>query len=157
MESFNTFSTKPSCRSRTGGRKNGGPVKGASTGIYPHLEGAVAVGRVPPEASAWPRAGADRIVCVGWGIARGPREFDRLKGFDIDVGWAYYLERGEDERTVSMPAVAGALHANDLPMEAQRAIETRGRTAVEAVLGEDEPARYLVVSSTGAGPSKRAY
>jgi hypothetical protein len=48
-------------------------------------------------------------VCVGWDIARGPREFDRLKGFDIDVGWAYYLERGEDERTVSVLAATGAL------------------------------------------------
>jgi hypothetical protein len=95
-------------------------------------------------------------VCVSWGIARGPREFDRLEGFDMDVGWAYYLERGEDERTVSVIAAAGTLRANDLPLEAQRAIETRGRTAVEAVLGEDEPARYLVVSSTGVGPSKTA-
>jgi hypothetical protein len=125
--------------------------------MYPRLEGAVAVRAGAASGQRMARAGGDRIVRVGWGIARGPREFERLEGFDIDVGWAYYLERGEEERTVSVLAAAGALRANDLPMEAQRAIETRGRTAVEAVLGEDEPARYLVVSSTGVGPSKRAY
>jgi hypothetical protein len=89
---------------------------------------------------------------VRWVTVKGPREFDHLRGFDMDVGWAYDIARDTDRRTVSVIVAGGRLRSNDLPMESQRAIETKGRSAVEAVLEQDEPPRYLIISSGGVRP-----
>jgi hypothetical protein len=97
-----------------------------------------------------------RIISVSWSIARGPREFEALEGFDMDVGWAYYLERGEEERTVSVIVSGGRLRSNQLPWDARRSIETRGRAAVETVLGESEPPRYLMVTPLGVERRERS-
>src|SRR5438874_2384433 len=86
---------------------------------------------------------------MAWHIDRGPTEFDQLRSFDMDVGWAYYIVRGAEERTVSVIVAGGRLNSEELPEDSREAIRTKGRSAVEAVLSLDEPPRYLAVTSTG--------
>jgi hypothetical protein len=85
---------------------------------------------------------------LSWEIASGPREFDGLSGFDMDVAWAYDLERDGYRRPVSVVLGRGCLGA-DLPDDAYRAVVTEGRSAVEAVCERDQPPRYLLVSRSG--------
>jgi hypothetical protein len=38
---------------------------------------------------------------------RGPREFTNLGSFDMDVGWAYDLERNDETQTISVIVAGG--------------------------------------------------
>lgn len=72
----------------------------------------------------------------------------------IDIGWSWRISRlgSEDDRYVNVEVVRGRLAVLELPPVAAAAIETRGRSAVEAILGVDEPPSRLVVSSLGVTP-----
>jgi hypothetical protein len=85
---------------------------------------------------------------LSWEIANGPREFENLHGFEMDVAWGYDLERDGYRRTVSVIVAPGCLGA-DLGDDAYRAIVTQGRSAVEAICVRDDPPRYLLVSREG--------
>jgi hypothetical protein len=74
-------------------------------------------------------------------------------GVDIDLGWAWRVERaGFDRRYVRVEVAPGGLRAPDLPSESQNAIRTRGASAVDTFLDYDEPPERLVVSTTGIRP-----
>ena len=92
-------------------------------------------------------------------LDRRPRKvYDEREGFDIDVGWAYRIERessDEPRRTVSVEVVKGGLADPGLPDDSRRAIQSLGQTAVTEVLDRDDPPRYLVVSKRGCSPKTR--
>jgi hypothetical protein len=85
---------------------------------------------------------------MAWEIANGPREFDDLRGFEMDVAWGYDLERDGYRRTVSVIVAPGCIGA-DLADDAHRAVVTQGRSAVEGICTRDQPPRYLLVSRAG--------
>lgn len=87
-----------------------------------------------------------------WKIDAGPRRYDSRGTADIDVGWAYDIERNGERRTISVEVAGGRSGSDELPDDARRAIRTSGRSAVESVLGEDDPPRYLLVGSLGVRP-----
>jgi len=74
-------------------------------------------------------------------------------GTDIDLGWAWRVERdGFDRRYVRVEVTRGGLRAPDLPSESRDAIRTRGASAVDPFLDDDEPPERLVVSTAGVRP-----
>lgn len=86
-----------------------------------------------------------------WQIVSGPRTFDELGGFDMDVGWAYDIERGAERRTISVIVAGGRRNSKELPDESVRAVRSRGRSAVQGVLDRDAPPRYISVTTGGLG------
>jgi hypothetical protein len=86
---------------------------------------------------------------VSWTIYSGPRRFDALGDFDMDLGWAYTLDHDGKHRTVRVIVTDGRTRSRDVPTEVRRAIRTKGRSAVDAVLHRDLPPRYLIVGSAG--------
>jgi hypothetical protein len=90
-----------------------------------------------------------------WQRVSGPREFDKHRGFDMDVGWAWTIERNWTierdgaQRTISVIVAGGLFGSGDLPDDCRRALATRGRSAVDATLGLDEPPRYILVTTGG--------
>lgn len=86
-----------------------------------------------------------------WKTIGGPREFRKTPDArDIDVGWAWDIERPDGERRLIRVYVAGGRAGMPgLPAEARRAISTRGRSAVESVLEREEPPAGFVVTSDG--------
>ena len=89
---------------------------------------------------------------MSWRIIRGPREFDQLESFDMDVGWGYTLERDGEEHTISVIVAGGRAKSAELPDDARQAVSTRSHSAVQAVLANDAPPRYLIVGTTGVQP-----
>jgi hypothetical protein len=86
---------------------------------------------------------------VRWRRVGGSSEFEQLESFDMDVGWAWTIERDAEQRTISVIVAGGRRGSRELPEESRRAIETRGRTAVEGVLDREDPPRYIIVSISG--------
>jgi hypothetical protein len=85
-----------------------------------------------------------------WRVAGGPREYTQTSdGADIDVGWAWELERGGDRRTIRVEVAGGRLGSAHLPDESQEAIRTQGRSALEELLGEPDPPTRVLVTSSG--------
>jgi hypothetical protein len=68
---------------------------------------------------------------------------------DMDVGWVYTIESGNTSRTITVIVASGRLGSSELPQESRRAIETHGRSAVEAVRDRETPPLYLVVGTGG--------
>lgn len=74
-------------------------------------------------------------VMAQWTIVGGPREYEPSGGTDAERGWAWDLERYgvqstvrvELARTAAVVLAAGGPIAN----EAERAVQTRGKSAVE--------------------------
>jgi len=69
---------------------------------------------------------------------------------DAERGWAYDVGRDGEQRTV-LVEVAGTLDAGhgDLPDDVRRALSTHGRSAVDAVLDDDDPPERLTVTTNG--------
>jgi hypothetical protein len=65
------------------------------------------------------------------------------------VGWAWLIRREGDERSVRVEVVGGPFRVTDLPAESRNAIRSRGATAVDAYLVDDEPPDLIVVSTLG--------
>jgi hypothetical protein len=77
-------------------------------------------------------------------------EPEDVSNFDKDASvWLWEIERGEERRyvevTVTMPSLANAA----LPVDVRAARESKGRTAVEAYLRDDDPPRHVVVGTQG--------
>lgn len=89
-----------------------------------------------------------------WRIVGGPREFNATEqAHDIDVGWAYDIERGSERRTIRTAVAGGRLGSSELPDEARRAVRSSGRSAVEAVLADDDPPAMLMIGTGGVRPA----
>jgi hypothetical protein len=84
-----------------------------------------------------------------WRIVEGPREYSQTaEGADIDVGWAWQIERAGERRTIRVEVAGGRLGSSHLPDESQEAVRTSGRSAITPLLTDlDPPARVLVTSS----------
>jgi hypothetical protein len=84
-----------------------------------------------------------------WHIAGGPREVYNVSSLEMDVGWVYTIESGSTSRTITVIVAAGRLGSSELPQESRRAIETHGRSAVEAVRDRETPPLYLLIGTGG--------
>ena len=90
---------------------------------------------------------------AGWRIVAGPVEFTSTPdGADIDMGWRWTIERDAVTRDVRVEIAGSRFDSSNLPDEAVKAVTSRGKSAVEAVLGEDQPPTRIVVSSAGVTP-----
>lgn len=87
-----------------------------------------------------------------WRKVSGPRQYSDRSGRDIDVGWAWTLERDGREATVSVDVAGGRLTSNELPEESRRAIQSRGWSAIVPYLDDDELPAEIMVSTGGVGP-----
>jgi hypothetical protein len=85
-----------------------------------------------------------------WQIAAGPREYTGTPGgVDIDIGWAWDIERDGQRRTVRVEVAGGRLTAQDLSREARDTITTKGESAIRPLLLHAEPAARVLVTSDG--------
>ncbi len=88
-----------------------------------------------------------------WRIVAGPRECSRAQeGSDIDVGWAWDIAHDGEERTIRVEVAGDRMGMPGLPKEAQRAIATRGRSAITPILAHPEPPDRLLVTGEGILP-----
>lgn len=92
-------------------------------------------------------------LMVQWTIVGGPREYEPSGGTDAERGWAWDLERYgvqstvrvELARTAAVVLAAGGPIAN----EAERAVQTRGQSAVELWLDEETLPERIVIHTEG--------
>jgi fido (protein-threonine AMPylation protein) len=85
-----------------------------------------------------------------WQVVGGPREYTQIpEGADIDIGWAWDIERKGERRAVRVEVAGGRLGSRDLPTESQEAIATRGRSAIAPLLVQPEPPTRVLVTSSG--------
>lgn len=67
----------------------------------------------------------------------------------MDIGWRYDLEKDGYGKSVSVIVAGGRLGSPSLPDECRRAIQTKGRSAVAAVLERDHPPEIILVTTAG--------
>lgn len=85
-----------------------------------------------------------------WRIVGGPREYSQtVEGADIDIGWAWEIERGSERRTIRVEVAGGRLGMGELPRDSQDAIRTRGQSAIATRLTEYDPPTRVLVTSGG--------
>lgn len=84
---------------------------------------------------------------MAWERISGPREVAQIGSFDMSRGWGYTIRRDTEERTIGVIVARAPL--GDLPPDAKAAMETRGRSAVDAVPEQEDPPRYLIITSAG--------
>ena len=77
-------------------------------------------------------------------------------GTETEIGWSWTIKRGDEERSVRVEITGRPFVATDLPAKARNAIRSRGATAVDAYLHEDEPPTRIVVSTAGVHPQSDA-
>ncbi len=71
-------------------------------------------------------------------------------GAEFQVGWVWEIKRdGSDARQIRVEVSRGPFVVTDLPAGARNAIRSRGATAVDAFLNQDEPPTRIVVSTLG--------
>ena len=88
---------------------------------------------------------------VGQAIRFGPSP----DGVETELGWSWRISRDGVHRSVRVEvACALKLRPTDLPAESRNAIRSRGATAVDSVLNQDEPPERLVVSTLGVRARK---
>lgn len=89
-------------------------------------------------------------VGEGWRTVGGPREYTQTPdGADIDVGWAWDIQREDQRRVVRIEVAGGRLNSVDLSHESQEAIRTNGRTALQPLLDRIEPPSRVLITSGG--------
>jgi hypothetical protein len=85
-----------------------------------------------------------------WTIGDGPSELAKpLDDASVDVGWVYALMRGDETRTIRVDVSRGPIVGAILPDECGRAVQTRGRSVVTAVLNRDSPPDRVTITTTG--------
>ena len=85
-----------------------------------------------------------------WRIAAGPREYEKgADEADIDIGWAWEIERQGESRTVRVEVAGGRLTSRDLPDDSKLAIRTHGRSAIVALLADPDPATRVLITTSG--------
>jgi hypothetical protein len=87
-----------------------------------------------------------------WRIVDGPATMQYPQGDDWDVCWVWLTGRGEEKRHIAVYVARGCLRGDGLADDSQRAIRTRGESAVAVVLGDAEPPTRLVIARDGIGP-----
>jgi hypothetical protein len=86
-----------------------------------------------------------------WEIISGPREYKPGGvGGSSDLGWAYVIEHGNHRVTVRVDRAAALSEPSKATTEVvRRAIDTNGRSAVEAILDRRTPPRRLLIGTGG--------
>jgi hypothetical protein len=84
-----------------------------------------------------------------WKIISGARVFYEFPGRSVEIGWARDLQHGDDQRTLNVCVSTEAEQATELPQESRDAIRSHGRSAVNAVLTEDDVPWIIEVTPTG--------
>ncbi len=84
---------------------------------------------------------------VRWTVTGGPRPAGS-RGRDA-TGFAWDIERGDDDRTVIVWISRDAQLSSTLPVEVVNAIRTRGRSVVERIVTTDSPPSEVLVATYG--------
>ena len=93
---------------------------------------------------------AAHVPAGRWQITSGPREYHTAPdGADIDVGWAWDLQRDQEQRTVRVEVAGGRLDLASLPEQARDAIRSQGRSALLQFLTSEEPPTRVLITSSG--------
>ena len=83
-----------------------------------------------------------------WRRVAGP--FERTpKGDYFDFGWTWQIARADLGTRDITVEVARSLQTADLPADSREAISTRGASAVDRFLDENEPPPRILVLSAG--------
>jgi hypothetical protein len=95
------------------------------------------------------RSGSSKWTRIGPPLAFGPS----TDPTEIGIGWSWKIRRGPDEeRCIRVEVTGRPFGVTDLPAKAQNAIRSRGATAVDGYLHEDEPPHSIEVSTDGLHP-----
>lgn len=88
---------------------------------------------------------------AAWRVVEGPHESRAWHGpTDLQIVWTWKLERtGGDALQIAVETNGARLDQSGLPTDAREALETRGLSAVRAVLAERAPPARLLVSELG--------
>ena len=85
-----------------------------------------------------------------WKIISGSREFYSIRGRgNVAIGWARDLQRRGDQVTVNVVVPLGVPEMPDLPAESRSAIRSHGKTAIIAVMNDDELPLFIDVTPEG--------
>ena len=84
-----------------------------------------------------------------WKIISGSREFFRLRGREVSIGWARDLQRKDVQVTVNVVVGPGVAEAENLPRESRDAIRSHGKTAIIAVMNDEKLPAIIDVTEKG--------
>lgn len=85
-----------------------------------------------------------------WRItSQAPGQMATWPGWDVEFVWVWPIERDGKARTVCVGVAAGGAELEEIAEESRRAIDTLGRSAVIAVLDNDEPPNQITITSSG--------
>jgi len=85
-----------------------------------------------------------------WKIISGSREFYSIRGRgNVAIGWARDLERRGVQVTVNVVVPLGVPDMPDLPSESRSAIRSHGKTAIIAVMNDEELPLFIDVTPEG--------
>jgi hypothetical protein len=85
-----------------------------------------------------------------WKIISGSREFYSIRGRgNVAIGWARDLERRGVQVTVNVVVPLGVPDRADLPAESRSAIRSHGKTAIIAVMNNEELPVFIDVTPEG--------
>ena len=85
-----------------------------------------------------------------WKIISGSREFYSIRGRgNVAIGWARDLQRHDVQMTVNVVVPLGVADMPDLPSESRSAIRSHGKTAIIAVMNDEELPLFIDVTPEG--------
>jgi hypothetical protein len=84
-----------------------------------------------------------------WKVISGSRAFYEFPGRNVEIGWARDVQKGDAQKTINVCVTREADRADGLPEESRRAIKTHGRTAVNAVLDDEDVPFFIEVTTEG--------
>jgi hypothetical protein len=85
-----------------------------------------------------------------WKIISGSREFYSIRGRgNVAIGWARDLQRRDVQVTVNVIVPLGVADMPDLPSESRSAIRSHGKTAIIAVMNDEELPLFIDVTPEG--------
>jgi hypothetical protein len=85
-----------------------------------------------------------------WKIISGSREFYSVRGrSNVAIGWARDLQRRGVQVTVNVVVPQGVPDLPDLPAESKSALRSHGKTAIIAVMNDEELPLFIDVTPEG--------
>jgi hypothetical protein len=85
-----------------------------------------------------------------WKIISGSREFYSIRGRgNVAIGWARDLQRRDVQVTVNVVVPLGVPESPELPAESRSAIRSHGKTAIMAVMNDEELPLFIDVTPEG--------
>src|SRR5262245_49565100 len=85
-----------------------------------------------------------------WKIISGSREFYSIRGRrNVAIGWARDLERRGAQVTVNVVVPLGVPDLPELPAESRSAIRSHGKTAIIAVMNDEQLPVFIDVTPEG--------